>query len=326
MTAEQFLNQPNLDAAVFFVYGEERYLIDSVKDAVIRGMGVDLMNMDVREEKVTVDEVISITQQMPCFAEHRLLILNDPDLLKSADGEKLAEYLPNMRETAKLMILLHSAPDKRRAIYKYLSKNAFVIEAEKLKAADLSGWIVKTAKRFGIQMDMKTAQFLTEFSGEDMLTLKGELEKLAMLGKQKITAADIEAIASATPDYNVFKIHNCMIEKKYREAFLLTKKEFQAQKSYIPLIALLANKFNQMYMTKNCLLSGMSRQQAADTVAKSARISPFAAKHAAQECEGFTMEQLKEALRMLEDYEFALKFGGANEGIESILCKIYAIS
>ena len=132
--------------------------------------------------------------------------------------------------------------------------------------------------------------------------------------------------------YRIFQylviVHNKRneAEKDYREAFLLAKKEFQAQKSYIPLIALLANKFTQMYMTKNCLLSGMSRQQAADTVAKSAKISPFAAKHAAQECEGFTMEQLKEALRTLEDYEFALKFGGANEGIESILCKIYAIA
>jgi len=231
-----------------------------------------------------------------------------------------------MPETAKLLILLHGTPDKRRAIYKYLSKNAAVIEAEKLKAADLGSWVAKTAKKLGIQMDAKTAQFLTEFSGEDMLTLKGELEKLSMLGRQKITSADIEAVASATPDYNVFKIHNCMIEKNYREAFSLTKKEFQAQKSYIPLIALLANKFNQMYMTKNCLLSGMSRQQAAETVAKSAKISPFAAKHAVQECEGFTMEQLKGALKTLEDYEYALKFGGADEGIESILCRIYAIA
>ena len=83
MTAEQFLNQPNIDANVFFVYGEERYLIDSVKDTIVRAMGVDMMNMDVREEKVTIDEIVSVTQQMPCFAEHRLLILNDPDLLKT---------------------------------------------------------------------------------------------------------------------------------------------------------------------------------------------------------------------------------------------------
>ena len=32
------------------------------------------------------------------------------------------------------------------------------------------------------------------------------------------------------------------------------------------------------------------------------------------------------ALKILEDYEFALKFGGADEGIEAILCKIYAIA
>ena len=31
-------------------------------------------------------------------------------------------------------------------------------------------------------------------------------------------------------------------------------------------------------------------------------------------------------LLALPVYEFALKFGGANEGIESILCKIYAIA
>lgn len=323
MTAEQFLQQPNLDWTVCLAYGEERLLMDAVKDKVTALMGVDLMNLDIREEKVTAEEVMAITQQMPCFAEHRLLILNDPDLMKSAEGDALVKYFPEMPDTAKVLILVHGAPDKRRGLYKYLSKNAMIIEAEKPQAGTLTDWICKKAKSLGVTMDKKTAQFLAEFSGEDMLTLQGELEKLSMLGKAQITQKDIEAVASATPDYSVFKLHTCMMEKDYKQAFELARKEFLAQKSYIPLIALLVNKFNLMYMTKNCLLSGMNRKQAADVVAKTAKVSPFAAKYAAEESENFSMEQIKKALKIFSDYEYALKFGGADEGIESVLCRVY---
>jgi len=156
-----------------------------------------------------------------------------------------------------------------------------------------------------------------------MLTLQSELEKLSMMGKKQITRQEIEAVASATPDYSVFKLHTCMMEKDYVQAFSLARKEYQAQKTYIPLIALLSNKFNLMYMTKNCLLSGMNRRQAAEIVAKNAKVSPYAAKYAAEECESFTMEKIKEALKIFSDYEYALKFGGADEGIESVLSRVY---
>lgn len=323
MTAEQFLKQPNFDEKVCLVYGEERFLTDAVKDAMIALLGVDMMNLDVREEKTSADEVISITQQMPCFAEHRLLILNDPELMKNADGDALVKYFPEMPDTAKVLILLHAAPDKRRSLYKYLSKNALVIEAEKPQAGALTDWICKKGSALGIHLEKSAAQFLTEYAGEDMLTLQGELEKLAMLGKKQITAREIEAIASATPDYNVFQLHTCMMQGDYRRAFALAHKEFQAQKTYIPLIALLVNKFHLMYMTKNCLLSGMNRRQAAEIVAKTAKVSPYAAKYAAEECERFSMEQIKRALKIFSDYEYALKFGGADEGIESVLCRVY---
>ena len=323
MAAANFLRQPDREAQIYFAFGEERYLLDAIKDAVCEIVGSDAMNTDVREGKVAPAEIIAIADQMPCFAPYRLLILRNLDLFASVEGEKLAGYLAQMPKTTRALITYEGTPDKRRTLYQYLAKHAIVIKADAPKGEALVTWLINTAKKEGMQMAREDAQLLIAISGTDMLTLKSEIVKLSMLGKRVVTEQDIRNLASATTEYSVFLMHTLMLEKNYKEAFSLAKKIFAEEKTYIPLVAFLANRFHLMYMAKCCLLSGMHQQAAAGMVAKNAKISPYAAKYAVKECERFSIAHLKMALSVLCNYEFALKSGGADAGMEWLLIRIY---
>ena len=323
MRAEQFLSNVKTDNQIFFLCGQEGYLIDKVREAIVHNLSCDELNTDVRDDGACVDDIISVADQMPCFAPYRIVILNDPALLKNKDGEAFAEYLKNMPESTKMLIISRQPVDKRRSIYKFLQKNSMMIEAEIPDDDMLVKWVLKTAGEKGISIKDVHARFLLDVCGRDMYLLGSEIDKLSMLGKSRIEKADIENAVSASNEYSVFLLHTHMMKNQYKSAFELTKKIYGDEKTFIPLIALLSGKFEQMLTAKELMLKGKGIQEAAQEMARQMKINPVAAKYAAKECGEFEIEALKNSVKLLAEYEHALKSGGVDPGIENVLIKLY---
>ena len=79
---------------IYLLYGEEAYLKKQYKDRLKAAVcGEDTMNYAYFEGKNTdVNEIISIADTMPFFAEKRLVVIENSGFFKKAD-EKIVEYL-----------------------------------------------------------------------------------------------------------------------------------------------------------------------------------------------------------------------------------------
>ena len=324
MTAMQFLNNVNTDSKLFLLYGQEELFIDKVRKAIADSVGAGELNTDIFDENSSVEQIITVADQMPCFSESRLLILNEPSFLKNKESDSFTEYIKSMPETSKILLVMRSQPDKRRSYFKYFEKNGVIIEAETNNEASVEDWSMRIAKEKGVSVTKQQIRLVIKMCGSDMFVLENEISKLSMLNKRKISDDDIRKVISVSDEYDVFLLHEHMLKKEYTKAFDLTRRIFAEEKTFIPLIALLAGKFSQMLAAKQILLTGKNIQQTADELSRDIKIKPYAAKCAATECKDFTVEALKRSVSMLAEYEFALKSGGVDPGIESLLMKIYS--
>ena len=148
-----------------------------------------------------------------------------------------------------------------------------------------------------------------------------ELEKLLCycMEKEVIEAADVEAVTTEQTTNKVFDMVNAIAEHNQRKALdlyydLLTLKEPPMRIMY-----LISRQFQILLNIKD--MSGKGFDNAA--MAKNAGIPPFAVRRNLSQAKGFTMQQLKQAIRDGVDYEEAVKTGRMNDqmAVELFLMK-----
>jgi DNA polymerase-3 subunit delta len=70
-----------------------------------------------------------------------------------------------------------------------------LFESKKIKEANLPGFIASYLKRKGVDIEQKAGEMLTEFIGNDLCRLTGELEKLIITlptGQTRVTPEQVE--------------------------------------------------------------------------------------------------------------------------------------
>lgn len=321
MKAEEFLKSVETYKGknVFLFYGEQGYLIDECISKLEALFGVDDMSLTRFEGSYNSSEVINVLQSISFFCEYSVAVADSlPD---GENAEKLLAFLDNAPEHAKMIFAVKGTIDKRKSFVKKLLKIAVEVTAQ--EDADVVSWVVQEGKKNKINLDKTCAELMIQLAGQDMYTLKNEINKLSFLGKENISRQDILDNVSKGADYNIFLLNTLMLEGKYAEAFCLADEIIRQEKTAIPLIALLSNRFYQMYLARCCLDAGMRPDQAAAELQKSAKMNRFASKFIIKDAQHFSAHKLKSSVKLLADYDFALKSGGVDEGIAYILTKLY---
>lgn len=325
MRAEDFIAAKDLGQGnIFFVYGEEAYLRDAACKRIEAMDGFEPRDMNVTKlsEQATAADILNAAMLLPCFSERRLVRVDGSSLF-SSDAANFVGKLEEIPETTVLLFVFPGAPDKRRALAKHLIKNAVAIEAEKPKREWLKRRITDALTAAEKNITSAAADLLMELAGEDMYTLIGEIDKLKNIREDRITEKEVLAHASHSTEYDVFRVHTLLMNGKYEKAIKLVHTVYENEKSYIPMTGLLANKFRLMYVAKGCLAGGMSASAAAEEVSKREKAAPYPAKLAVNESKSFSIKNLKNALQRLSDFDYSLKSGAPDAGIEVLLAEIY---
>ena len=327
MNALEFLRQPEqaLGNRLFLLCGKELYLLDAMYSALLAQLVKQPeMNLSRFEEDVAPGSIIAACEQMPCFAERRVVAVRDCQLFEKGNADELVRYLANLPETTALIFYCINLPDKRKALYRAVKEHGVILEAEPLADTELPGWVLTQAKKAKLSLSKVQAQLLIGRSGHDMFTLKNEIAKLASLGKREPTDQEIAACASETPDYLVFEFHNDMIEEKYDAAAALLQVILTEEKSVLGLLGATVNKFRLMYMARACLNAGMSPATAQQSIVARAGVNPGQARYAVAECRRYSAKHLRLALHQLTDYDFAQKTGRPANDPMTFFLRIYA--
>ena len=325
MQALEFINSISQlqEKNLFLLYGEEHYLIDQCKEALLKAFAIPFpeMNLAVLKENVIFAEVKNACLQAPCFADYRAVILEDVDVSeKTFSFEKILEVLP---EQTKLVLYYSKKPDMRKAVYKEIKKKAVCAEGDSLKEDALLKWLISSAKKEGIRLVKPVAELLIEICGSEMYALKNELEKLKYAQIFQPTEEDLRKIVAGSREYDIFNFHNAMMAENYSEAFNVFEKLRRDRSALMGFIGLLVSKFSPMYMARQCADAGMNDRQIAERLSEATGIKHYPAVFAARDCRDFQLEQIRRALQELEQADRALKTGGKLPEYKLMFLKIY---
>ncbi len=314
---------------IYFLMGEEPYYIDKISDYIEDNLlaeeekGFNQMVLYGRD--TSIDEIVSNAKRYPMMAERQLVIIKEAqDLSRSI--EKLESYAENPQPTSVLVFCYkYKKIDKRKKLYKTISKTGVIFESKRLYENQIAGWIQKTLKSRDYNISPKAAQMLVEFLGVDLGKIDNELQKLQLITPKEtlISPELIEENIGISKDFNNFELRKAIGLKDEVKAHQIINYFSQNSKDnpMVVTVTLLFSYFSQILQ-----YHGLSDQSKAN-VAKVLKVNPYFVSDYVVAARNYPMKKVSGIIGFLRDADVKGKgVGAANVGqgdlLKELLVKI----
>lgn len=308
---------------VYLLYGDEAYLKKQYKDKLKSALvsDGDTMNFSAYEGKsINPKEIIDLAETMPFFAERRVILIENSGFLKNA-CEDLAVYLSNGAAETTCFLFVEEEVDKRNKLYKTIHKMGRTVEFGTQNEALLVRWIVGRLKKENKNITREVLQLFMSKTGADMGNIDRELEKLVCytMGRDVITAEDVEAITTEQVTNKIFDMVNAIGEHEQKKALDLYYDLLTLKEPPMRILFLISRQFQILLNLKDMSNRGFDQ----NTIASKVGIPPFAVRKNQAQAGGFTLSQLKEAICDGVELEEAVKTGRMNDqmAVELLIVK-----
>ncbi|MCR5249378.1 MAG: DNA polymerase III subunit delta [Lachnospiraceae bacterium] len=307
---------------VYLLFGSERFQCRRRRDQLLFALASDLDDMNLttlEEENAVAEQIISVADTMPFFADRRVLSIKNSGLFKKG-SEELEDYLPKIPKTTYL-IFYEEDVDKRKTLYKSVAETGRAVEYSTLTPAELQVEIVRILKREGHSMTRPTFEYLIERVGAGMDDLSVEIEKLICYtaGREMITIDDINAIVTPRLEERVFVLTDAIAKKQRKRALDCYYELLNLKVEPMRLLALLSGQFNRLLMVKSMRAKGIDAARIARSLKISEKAVPINERLAAQ----FPIAVLRGALSDCLAAEEAVKTGLMSDklSLETLMIK-----
>ncbi len=216
---------------VYFLMGEEPYFIDFLSDHftnnVISEEEKSFNQIVLYGKDVSVNDIMSQARQYPFMGDKMLVVVKEAqELVKTID--QFAAYFKSVQPSTILVFCYkYKTLDKRKELYKTLSKSEFaeIFESNKLKDYQVEGWIKTLISDEKLEIEPKAVAMLVEFLGNDLSKISNEIDKLKIILKNDklITADLVEENIGISKEYNNFELINAVAYKNEAKAFGIAK-------------------------------------------------------------------------------------------------------
>ena len=301
-------------APIYFLMGEESYYIDAISDYIESNVLAEeekgFNQMVLYGKDVSVQDIVSNAKRYPMMAERQVIIVKEAqNLIKTI--EQLVDYAKNPQPTTVLVFnYKYKTLDKRKALYKTLSKAAVVFESKKIYEDKIPGWIQNFLRSKQISITPKAALMLTEFLGNDLSKIANELNKLEIVvgAKKEITPEIIEENIGISKDYNNFELQKALGNLDHKKAYQIVHYFAQNSKQH-PFVLTISILY--LYFTKLMTLHTV-RDRNPGTVAKALGVNPYFVNEYIAVSRNYPMKRISGVLQTLRTYDTKSKGVGAN--------------
>lgn len=200
------------------------------------------------------------------MAEHTLITVTDMDIFKLDESQRTAliDLLGDFPPYCTLVFLYEQVPYKRDGKMKKLctALNEYVQEVEfvQQERSDLLKWLKRRFAATGHDIDQTAADHLLFTCGSLMRGLIPEVEKIAAYaGHERITVADIDAVAEPVLDARIFDMTNAVTARNYDRAAAILADLLRMQTEPIAILAALGKELRRLYTARLALDGGKDR-------------------------------------------------------------------
>ncbi|MCH1436890.1 MAG: DNA polymerase III subunit delta [Flavobacteriales bacterium] len=310
MTHEQII--ANLKAkkyaTTYFLAGEETFYIDLICDYIEKNVlseGEKAFNQTVLYGRdVEVTSLLASAKQFPMMAENTVIIVKEAQDVKKID--LLKSYVDQPLESTLLVLCYRGKKlDKRKALYKSVQKKGVYFESNRLYENKIPEWIKGYLRTKDYSIGNKSAAMLTDFLGNDLSKIAGELDKLCILTakKSEITEQLIEDNIGISKDFNNFELQNAIMNKDVFKANQIIK-YFEANPRNNPIVVTLSVLYN--LFSKVLIYHGL-KDKNPQTVARSLGVNPYFVKDYQKAAQCYNLKKSVQALDALREADMKSK-------------------
>lgn len=331
MDRKEFLRclEENRLPSVLLFEGDEMYLKQTALDALRKAVlpeGMEDLNETVMEVPDT-DALIAAAETLPFLSDRRLVIVRDhPDLTGRSEGDdRLVSYLSSVPETCILLFFCTKKPDGRKKLYNAVKKAGAIVTFAQMADIELTHFVTQIFRKYGLDCNDRTADQLIFTCGTDTALLLSEAEKIASLcaGSGSVSPENIRALATPSAECTVFEMVDAVVSGQEARAFQLLRNQLRTGTDRVYILAMLLRQYRLLQHIK--IMQYEKRNP--DFIRNALGIPSFAVGQYTRQASLYTGSQVKQAVRICYQAEYAVKSGRLNqEGLpEAVILKLFAL-
>lgn len=283
-TFMKFLKQENIDKNIFLLYGEEVFLKQHAKAELLKRITPDAMPefnvFSYDDRKYDLKSVEEAIEALPVMSDKKLLLFRNSGVFsisgKEAATKEYKEFWENKLSDIPedvYIVFDEEKVDKRSGFYKKLEKADQAVEFSFLTENKMINWTIGLFKTMGKVINPHDAKYLVEITGEGMLSVKMEAEKIVSFSQDRasITKTDIDAVVVPVLENRVFEMVDAILAKNAYTALSKLKDLTAMKEDEIKILGAISSSVDKLLTVK---LMSESRLDKTQIIQKS-KIAPF---------------------------------------------------
>jgi DNA polymerase-3 subunit delta len=251
------------------------------------------------------------------FGDARLILVTEVDGVKAdrgrrggwkaADVEAVTTYLANPAP-ATVLALVAEDLKASAALWKACAKAGTVLAFDVAKK-ELHGWVAEQFRQRGVRAESDAVAALVGLVGDDVQALKSEIDKVATWARDEpIGEREVQMLVPANADVPIYELTEAWSVRDSARALAISEAIFdndpKPRRDVAPRLAgSLASHLTRLRELKRLAADGVGSKEAAERL----KLHPFRAQKLYAQAEGFSEEELDDAVLALAALDGALK-------------------
>lgn len=190
---------------VYVLAGDDALRIEQVVHSIRdRALGADASGFNFHAfqgDQVEISRVVQQAMSLPMFAGAQVVWVRHADrLLGDAASQAVFEKYLARPVPETILVLSMEKADRRKKWAKTCQAAGFLFDFSPPSGEELVRWVVKAAQREQLPLSAEQARVLCELVGSDLLSLKSEIDKLALLAEDRGRPLETEEIGHIIMD------------------------------------------------------------------------------------------------------------------------------
>jgi len=272
---EKELNNKNELKSVYLLYGNERYLIDSLIKKIKKQFGelVQGINYVIIDDNNVNDLIFNI--ETPAFGyDKKIIIAKNTGLFKkkrkiskeeeinseleefeeeqNSLNKEIGEYFKNNIEIINEMAVIIFVEEKveKNVLYKAISENGVVCNIEELKPNQLITKLKNVCALYKVNVENSTLNYMIETCGTNLQYLMNEIRKLIEYAGENgtITVDAVEKLTIRQVESIIFELTDNLGNKNIGKAIEVLDNLIYQKEPVQKILIMLYNHFKKLYL------------------------------------------------------------------------------
>ena len=298
---------------VLLLHGPEPLLLEDALARVTRALfpdpaGAALSREVLEAREAGADGIARAALTLPFLTDRRLVAARGVEALGTRQAEPLVAYLAAPNPSTALLLLVDQDLSPGHWLLKAVPPGAVVAVPRPTGRAVVT-WLRSRASADGLELGEDAASLLVQLVGDDLTTLRAEVEKAALAGgpaNRRVTVAEVRAVVGEHRLRHVFELTRALERRDAPAAYGVLGALLGAGEEPLGVLGMLTREARILWQVADAL----ERGQSPDEIGRVLRRPPAAVAAVTALARSVTADGCRRRLARCWDVERRLKSGG----------------